>query len=92
MDPLTAALFVLIGLLGGITHSFLLARNWSELRQLSFAKSVWAGAVAGLLFYLIHSQWTVPNGIVCFFAGWWGRMFLMSLAKRFKPRSDERCL
>jgi 4-amino-4-deoxy-L-arabinose transferase-like glycosyltransferase len=64
------ALFVVSGLLGGVAAALLWARSWEDLRRLEFARSIVLGAIGGFLYYLMHTEWSLPNGVVAFTFGY----------------------
>jgi hypothetical protein len=64
------ALFVLSGLLGGVASALLWARSWGDVKRFEFARSVVLGAIGGFLYYLMHTEWSLPNGVVAFTFGY----------------------
>ena len=65
-------LFIVSGLMGGIAHGLIWARSWQDLKTFEFFRAVALGAVGGFLFFLVHTEWNVPNGVVAFV---WGYAF-----------------
>jgi hypothetical protein len=65
-------LFIVSGLMGGIAHGLIWARSWQDLKAFEFFRAVALGAVGGFLFFLVHTEWNVPNGVVAFV---WGYAF-----------------
>ena len=65
-------LFIVSGLAGGLAHGLLWARGWHDLKSFEFFRAVTLGAVGGFLFFLVHTEWNVPNGVVAFV---WGYAF-----------------
>jgi hypothetical protein len=66
----TLTLFVVSGLLGGVAAALLWAKSWEDLRRLEFARSIMLGAIGGFLYYLMHTEWSLPNGVVAFTFGY----------------------
>jgi len=77
--------FVLMGLLGGLAHTFIIAKTWQDLKAFKNVRRVIIGAIVGFLYSFLWSDWGFPNMIMCFISGWWGVSFLENLAMRFKP-------
>ena len=65
-------LFIVSGLMGGIAHGLIWARSWQDLKTFEFFRAVTLGAIGGFLFFLVHTEWNVPNGVVAFV---WGYAF-----------------
>ncbi len=65
-------LFIVSGLLGGLAHGLLWARGWQDLKAFDFFRSVVLGAIGGFVFFLAHTEWSLPNGVVAFM---WGYAF-----------------
>jgi hypothetical protein len=68
----TWLLFIISGLMGGLANGLLWARGWQDLKAFEFFRAVALGAIGGFLFYLVHTEWSVPNGVVAFI---WGYAF-----------------
>ena len=66
------SLFIVSGLMGGIAHGLIWARSWQDLKAFEFFRAVTLGAIGGFLFFLVHTEWNVPNGVVAFI---WGYAF-----------------
>jgi len=80
------ALYIITGFLAGFCHSLILARGWKDLRSFGTFRRVVVAAIAGFVWFFMHSEWTFPNTVACFFFSWWGSEFLQRLAERVKPR------
>jgi 4-amino-4-deoxy-L-arabinose transferase-like glycosyltransferase len=63
-------MFIISGLLGGAASALLWAKNWRDLRRFEFARAVILGAIGGYLYFLMHTEWNVPNGVVAFTFGY----------------------
>lgn len=64
--------YTIAGLLGGLASALIWAREWKDLKAFEFFRAVALGAIGGFLFYLVHTEWSVPNGVVAFV---WGYAF-----------------
>jgi len=77
-------MFIVSGLLGGVTSALLWAEKWEDIKRFEFARAVALGAIGGYLFYLMHTQWSVPNGVVCFTFGYAFQDFVEGVVERIK--------
>jgi hypothetical protein len=67
---MSMSMFIISGLLGGVASALLWAKNWGDLRRFEFARVVILGAIGGYLYFLMHTEWSVPNGVVAFTFGY----------------------
>jgi hypothetical protein len=67
---MSMAMFIISGLLGGVASALLWAKNWGDLKRFEFARDVILGAIGGYLYFLMHTEWNVPNGVVAFTFGY----------------------
>ena len=81
-------MFIASGLLGGIASALLWAKGWEYVRKFEFVRAVILGAVGGFLYYLMHSEWSVPNGVVAFFFGY----AFLDIAEAVLSKAKERLL
>jgi len=63
-------LFIVSGLLGGVTSALLWAKGWQDLKKYETFRSIVLGAIGGFLYYLMHTEWSLPNGVVAFAFGY----------------------
>jgi len=63
-------MFIFSGLLGGVASALLWVKNWCDIKKFEFARSIVLGAIGGFLYYLMHTEWNVPNGVVAFTFGY----------------------
>jgi hypothetical protein len=77
-------LFIVSGLLGGLAHGLLWARSWQDLKAFEFSRAVALGAIGGFVFYLAHTEWNVPNGVVSFVWGYAFRDIIEGLLSKFR--------
>jgi len=82
------AMFIVSGLLGGIASALLWAKGWEDVRKFEFVRAVILGAVGGFLYYLMHTEWSVPNGVVAFFFGY----AFQDIAEAVLSKAKERLL
>jgi hypothetical protein len=77
-------LFIVSGLLGGLANGLLWARGWQDLKAFDFARSIILGAIGGHLFYMMHSEWNIPNGVVAFVFGYCFKDVIEGLVEKVK--------
>lgn len=83
-------LFVVSGLLGGVASALLWARSWQDVKKYEFARAVALGAIGGFLYYLMHTEWSLPNGAAAFFFGYAFQDIVEALAERAKQTLFRR--
>jgi 4-amino-4-deoxy-L-arabinose transferase-like glycosyltransferase len=67
---MSMAMFIISGLLGGVASALLWARSWEDVKRFEFARAIILGAIGGYLYYLMHTEWSLPNGVVAFSFGY----------------------
>jgi hypothetical protein len=77
-------LFVVSGLLGGVASALLWVKSWEDLRRYEVFRSVALGAIGGFVYYLMHTEWSLPNGVVAFVFGYAFQDFVEGLVERAK--------
>jgi hypothetical protein len=78
------AYYVVAGLLGGLASALIWARSWEDLKAFDFTRSIILGAIGGYLFYMAHSEWNIPNGVVAFIWGYAFKDIVEGLVERYK--------
>jgi hypothetical protein len=63
-------LFIVSGLLGGVASALLWAKGFEDLKKYETFRSIVLGAIGGFLYYLMHTEWNLPNGVVAFAFGY----------------------
>jgi hypothetical protein len=63
-------LFIVSGLLGGVASALLWAKSWGDLKKYETFRSIILGAIGGFLYYLMHTEWSLPNGVIAFAFGY----------------------
>lgn len=84
-------LFVLLGLLGGFT--FILvekAEKWEDLVTFFAFKRYVLGGIVGFLYHLGYSDWSLPDGLMCFVSGYMGTHFIEALVRRYEERKPPQ--
>jgi hypothetical protein len=63
-------LFIVSGLLGGVASALIWAKSWGDLKKYETFRSIVLGTIGGFLYYLMHTEWSLPNGVVAFAFGY----------------------
>jgi hypothetical protein len=63
-------LFIVSGLLGGVASALIWAKSWEDLKKYETFRSIVLGAIGGFLYWLMHTEWSLPNGVVAFAFGY----------------------
>jgi hypothetical protein len=82
-------LLILSGLLGGLAHGLLHARGWRDLLSFDFFRAVVLGGIGGFVFYLLYTEWNVPNGVVAFIWGYAFKDMIEVLMYKFKLTNSK---
>jgi hypothetical protein len=81
---MSMAMFVVSGLLGGVTSALLWAKSWQDLKKYDVFRAIVLGAIGGYLYYLMYTEWSLPNGVVAFFIGYSFKDIVEGLAEKIK--------
>jgi uncharacterized membrane protein YeaQ/YmgE (transglycosylase-associated protein family) len=77
-------LFIISGTLGGLASALLWAKRWQDLKAFDFTRPIVLGAIGGFVYYLLHSEWNLPNSVVAFVWGYAFKDFTEALVDRVK--------
>jgi len=80
----TLIFFTILGLLGGLTHTVLVAKRWTDWKRYSTWRHIFIGAIIGFVYFHAWSDWNYPNSVMCFVAGYMGPSFIQNLISRVK--------
>lgn len=86
MEMASILWFVMMGLLGGLAHALVEAKKWSDLKKFRFWKRIALGAVIGLVYNFLYSDWDFPNSVMSFVSGYAGASFIESLTTRLRQK------
>ena len=77
--------FVILGLLGGFTFILMeKAEKWEDLATFFAFKRYILGAIVGYLYNIGYSEWSLPDGLMCFVSGYASTTFIESLIHRYE--------
>lgn len=85
LDIVSIVYFVVLGALGGFTYILTeKAEKWDDLLAFFAVKRYLIGAIVGYLYNIAHSEYSFPDGLMCFVAGYAGTTFIQSLLKKYQ--------
>ena len=84
MVDLTILFFVVMGLIGGITHVVVMAEKWSDLKKFSACKRSILGAICGLIYFFLYSDHDFPNMLMSLVSGYGGTSFIKNIMEKLK--------
>lgn len=73
-----------IGMVGGIAHLLVDAKDWGDVVKFPSLKTAILGAIVGGLYYLIRQEWNFPDGVMTFISGYMGVDFILGLIEQGK--------
>jgi flagellar biosynthesis protein FliR len=75
--------FIILGALGGVLRVLIHTESLSEALMYSNAKWVLVGAITGLAYYFLYSDYNFPNQFMAIVAGYSGADFIEAGSRRF---------
>jgi 4-amino-4-deoxy-L-arabinose transferase-like glycosyltransferase len=79
-------MFIVSGLLGGVASALLWARSWQDLKKYDVFRAIVLGAIGGYLYWLMRTEWSVPDGVMAFFFGYAFQDIIEAIAEKVKQR------
>lgn len=80
--------FVVLGLLGGVTYIIVNSEKWADLTTFAACKRYVIGGIVGFLYNILYSDYSFPNSIMCWVAGYMGVTFIEGLLSRFTKKNE----
>ena len=80
--------FIFLGLLGGITSVLINSDNISDLKTFKAFKTYIIGGIVGFLYQFLYSDYSFPNSIMCFVAGYCGTDFIKKIIDKFNKNNN----
>jgi len=81
--------FIVLGALGGLLRVLLHTESLSE--ALTYANSKWVlvGAITGLAYFYLYTDYSFPNHLMALIAGYSGADFIEAGSRRFSKAFKE---
>jgi len=76
--------FTILGALGGLLRILIHTDSLKEALQYANSKWVIVGAISGLAYYFLYSDYNFPNHFMALVAGYSGADFIVAAAERSK--------
>jgi hypothetical protein len=76
--------FVMLGALGGLLHVLVHTSSLREALQYANSKWVLIGAICGLAYHFLHSDYSFPNSFMAIVVGYSGADFIVAASIRVK--------
>lgn len=77
-------LFILVGILGGLTYVFMVADSWDNFREFNSQKRMILGGIIGFIYFYLHSDWGYPNAVMTWVSGYMGPTFVDQFIEKRK--------
>ena len=81
--------FMFLGLLGGVTYVIINIDGWEGLTSFNSCKRYVIGTISGYIYDILYSDYSFPNAIMCWVAGYMGITFIEGIINRFTEKEEE---
>ena len=88
IDPLTLFIFIIMAVLGGLTNVLISTNKLGDLKKYRNYKKIVIAGIIGVLYYFMHSEYSFPNGVMSFVAGYMGQDFITRVVNKFIERGE----
>jgi uncharacterized membrane protein YeaQ/YmgE (transglycosylase-associated protein family) len=76
--------FIILGALGGLLHVLIHTSSLKEALQYNSSKWIIIGAISGLAYYFLYSDYHFPNSFMAIVVGYTGADFIIAAAARVR--------
>ena len=83
-------LFTLHGLLGGFIAALLRAYSWRYLKTWPAVRAYVLGAIAGYIYYWLHTDYGFPDSMMSIIVGYSAESFLRDLVDFLRARTGRK--
>ena len=92
MNPniLSIIWFVVLGFIGGVVNVVVNSEKWVDLKSFSSFKKAVLGAVCGLVYSYLYSEYNWPNNKMSFISGYAGQDFILRLVKQYQKGKETK--
>ena len=81
--------FMFLGLLGGVTYVIINSKTWGDLTSFDSCKRYAIGLITGFIYDGLYNNYSFPNSIMCWVAGYMGISFIEGLINRFTEKKEQ---
>jgi len=78
--------FIAMGVLGAIAYVLINSDEWSDLITFAASKRYLLGAIAGVIYSNLYSNYDFPNSIMCFVSGYSGVSFIEGIVNKLTKK------
>jgi len=78
--------FMALGFLGAVAYVIIWSKNFSDVKTYASFRHIIVGAVIGFVYSYLYTDYSFPNSIMCFVAGYMGPDFIEAIVERMKPK------
>jgi uncharacterized YccA/Bax inhibitor family protein len=76
--------FTMLGALGGLLHVLVHTNSLKEAVQYANSKWILIGAICGLAYHFLHSDYNFPNSFMAIVSGYSGADFIVAASARLR--------
>jgi len=84
----TLLYFTVMGLLGGVTYCLVWGESWEQIKTFKYSRRIFLGAIIGFLYNFLHSEYSFPNFVMSFVAGYMGTDFVIALIEKLRKKPE----
>ncbi len=81
--------FILLGFLGAVCFVLLKAEGWADLKKFKMTRRLIIGGVVGYLYSILYSDYSFPNFVMSFVAGYFGVDFIETIVVKFRKEDSS---
>jgi len=82
-------LFAFHGLIGAFLATLFWSEKASDLKSYKAIRNYLIGAIAGYIYFWLHSEYNFPNALMTIVFGYFGKDILESLFERFRKKIES---
>lgn len=75
---------MVLGFIGGMVNVVVNSEKWEDLKSFNSFKKTVLGAVCGLVYSYLYSEYDWPNSIMSFISGYAGQDFILRLIEKYQ--------
>ncbi len=79
-----AVYFALSGLLGAVLYVLIWSKTWRDLATYEAFRHLAVGALSGVFYWMLHSEYNFPNAVMSTVVGYFGPDLLQGIMEKLK--------
>ena len=88
LEIIDALVSVALGVLGAITHILVTAEKKEDFSLGEVLRTLALGAIAGLVYFMLMSEYGFPDRLMTFVSGYFARDFIPAVSAKVKKVAD----